>query len=59
MDTRDLDAFEKLVYLALKGVGNTRKIMRERERERERDWIITEIDRKNMFYACEFVRLHD
>lgn len=33
MDTRDLDAFEKLVYLALKGVGNIRKIMRERERE--------------------------
>lgn len=41
MDTRDLDAFEKLVYLALKGVGNTRKIMRERERER--DWIITRV----------------
>lgn len=36
MDTRDLDAFEKLVYLALKGVGNTRKIMRERERKGER-----------------------
>lgn len=37
MDTRDLDAFEKLVYLALKGVGNTRKIMRERERKKGRE----------------------
>lgn len=32
---RDLDVFEKFVYLVFKGVGNIRKIMRERKRERE------------------------